>query len=82
MNTTVVKQKSPTAGLSKKVIATTAVISALALASNANAALQQIDVSDIVTSIGVIVAAVTSIGLGVLSVVLLTKAFRYIRAAM
>lgn len=46
------------------------------------APLGQIDVSDLVASIGVIVAAVTSIGLGILSVVLLTKAFRYIRSAM
>lgn len=40
-----------------------------------------LDVSSILTAIGVIVAAVTSVGLGALSVVLVVKAFKYVRTA-
>lgn len=41
----------------------------------------QLDVSSILTGIGVIVAAVTSIGLAALSVVLVVKAFKYVKTA-
>ena len=50
-------------------------------AQAADGATFALDVTSIITAIGVIVAAVTSVGLGAMSVVLVTKAFKYVKTA-
>lgn len=72
-------------GLTAKEAQALAIVAgSMGLANYANAAdgaTFALDVTSIITAIGVIVAAVTSVGLGAMSVVLVTKAFKYVKTA-
>lgn len=68
----------------KETAALTVVLTGLGMSNFAQAAegaTFALDVTSIITAIGVIVAAVTSVGLGAMSVVLVTKAFKYVKTA-
>ena len=68
----------------KEIAALTVVLTGLGMSNFAQAAdgaTFALDVTSIITAIGVIVAAVTSVGLGAMSVVLVTKAFKYVKTA-
>lgn len=69
----------------KETVALTMLVTMIGLSGNANAAegtTFALDVTSIISGIGTLVTLVTSIGLAFLSVVLVIKAFKYIKSAM
>ena len=68
----------------KETAALTMLVTMVGLSGNAHAAGAEfaLDVTSIISGIGTLVTLVTSIGLAFLSVVLVIKAFKYIKSAM
>lgn len=60
--------------------ASTAVV-ALGMTSLANAAEFELDVASLLINIGVVIAAVTAVGLSALSLALTVKSFKYVKSA-
>ncbi len=68
-------------GLTMKFAPYTGAAGALVFASAANAADFSLDMASLLVNIGVVVAAVTAVGLASLSLALTVKAFKYVRTA-
>ncbi|WP_201617453.1 major capsid protein [Psychrobacter urativorans] len=56
-------------------------VAAMVFASAANAAEFDLDIASVLVMIGVVVAAVTSVGLATLSLALTVKSFKYVKSA-
>lgn len=84
VQTSVVTEKlgktSLTAQTIRFVPASTAVV-ALAMAGSAQAAEFSLDMASLLVNIGVVIAAVTAVGLASLSLALTVKSFKYVKSA-
>lgn len=68
-------------GLTMRFLPATGAVGALAFTSAANAAEFSLDMADLLVNIGVVIAAVTAVGLASLSLALTVKSFKYVKSA-
>ena len=68
-------------GLTMKFAPYTAAAGTLVFASAANAAEFSLDMATLLVNIGVVIAAVTAVGLASLSLALTVKSFKYVKSA-
>ncbi|MGP4865034.1 hypothetical protein ACTXGK_12665 [Psychrobacter sp. T6-5] len=68
-------------GLTMKFLPATGAVGALAFTSAANAAEFSLDMATLLVNIGVVIAAVTAVGLASLSLALTVKSFKYVKSA-
>jgi len=59
----------------------TSAVGAMVFAGSAQAAEFSLDMASLLTNIGVVIAAVTSVGLAALSLALTVKSFKYVKSA-
>lgn len=85
LQTAVVAEKlakqETTASLTMKFLPATGAVGALAFTSAANAAEFSLDMATLLVNIGVVIAAVTAVGLASLSLALTVKSFKYVKSA-
>ena len=75
-----VKQTGLT-GLTMRFLPATGAVGALVFTSAANAAEFSLDMATLLVNIGVVIAAVTAVGLAALSLALTVKSFKYVKSA-
>lgn len=68
-------------GLTMRYLPATAAIGAMVFAGSANAADFSLDMATLLVNIGVVIAAVTAVGLAALSLALTVKSFKYVKSA-
>lgn len=68
-------------GLTMRFLPATGAAGALVFTSAANAAEFSLDMATLLTNIGVVIAAVTAVGLAALSLALTVKSFKYVKSA-
>lgn len=68
-------------GLTMRYLPATGAVGALVFASAANAAEFSLDMASLLVNIGVVIAAVTAVGLASLSLALTVKSFKYVKSA-
>lgn len=68
-------------GLTMRYLPATGAVGALVFTSAANAAEFNLDVATLLVNIGVVIAAVTAVGLAALSLALTVKSFKYVKSA-
>lgn len=78
---TEVKQKDTVRGLTLRYLPATGAVGALVFTSAANAAEFSLDMASLLVNIGVVIAAVTAVGLAALSLALTVKSFKYVKSA-
>ncbi len=76
-----VKQNPSVMGLTMRYLPATGAVGALVFTSAANAAEFNLDVATLLVNIGVVIAAVTAVGLAALSLALTVKSFKYVKSA-
>lgn len=75
-----VKQTGLT-GLTMRFLPATTAVGVMAFAGAANAADFSLDMASLLVNIGVVIAAVTAVGLAALSLALTVKSFKYVKSA-
>lgn len=75
------KKDHSVTGLTMNFLPATGAAGALVFASAANAAEFSLDMASLLINIGVVIAAVTAVGLASLSLALTVKAFKYVKSA-
>ena len=75
------KKDYSVSGLTMKFAPYTAAVGALVFTSAANAAEFSLDMASLLVNIGVVIAAVTAVGLASLSLALTVKSFKYVKSA-
>lgn len=75
------QSKNSLSALTMRYLPATTAVGAMVLAGNANAAEFALDFSTLITNIGVVIAAVTAVGLSALSLALTVKSFKYVKSA-
>ena len=78
---TEVKQNASIGRLTMKFLPATGAVGALVFTSAANAADFSLDMASLLVNIGVVIAAVTAVGLAALSLALTVKSFKYVKSA-
>jgi alpha-glucuronidase len=68
-------------GLTMRFLPATGAVGALVFTSAANAAEFSLDMASLLINIGVVIAAVTAVGLASLSLALTVKSFKYVKSA-
>ena len=68
-------------GLTMKFLPATGAVGALVMTNSAQAAEFSLDMASLLVNIGVVIAAVTAVGLAALSLALTVKAFKYVKSA-
>lgn len=68
-------------GLTMRYLPATGAVGALVFTSAANAAEFSLDMASLLVNIGVVIAAVTAVGLASLSLALTVKSFKYVKSA-
>lgn len=68
-------------GLTMRFLPATGAAGALVFTSAANAAEFSLDMASLLVNIGVVIAAVTAVGLASLSLALTVKSFKYVKSA-
>ena len=76
-----VNQNTSVGRLTMKFAPYTAAAGTLVFASAANAAEFSLDMASLLVNIGVVIAAVTAVGLAALSLALTVKSFKYVKSA-
>lgn len=75
------KTELSTSSLTMKFLPATGAVGALVFTSAANAAEFSLDMATLLVNIGVVIAAVTAVGLAALSLALTVKSFKYVKSA-
>lgn len=75
------KKDHSVTGLTMKFLPATGAVGALVFTSAANAAEFSLDMATLLVNIGVVIAAVTAVGLAALSLALTVKSFKYVKSA-
>lgn len=78
---TEVNQNTSVGRLTMKFLPATGAVGALVFTSAANAAEFSLDMASLLVNIGVVIAAVTAVGLAALSLALTVKSFKYVKSA-
>lgn len=68
-------------GLTMRFLPATTAVGVMAFAGAANAAEFSLDMGTLLVNIGVVIAAVTAVGLATLSLALTVKSFKYVKSA-
>lgn len=74
-------QQTSVMGLTMRFLPATGAVGALVFTSAANAAEFSLDIATLLINIGVVIAAVTAVGLAALSLALTVKSFKYVKSA-
>ena len=74
-------QQTSVLGLTMRFLPATGAVGALVFTSAANAAEFSLDIATLLINIGVVIAAVTAVGLSALSLALTVKSFKYVKSA-
>lgn len=76
-----VTENASVTGLTMRFLPATTAVGVMAFAGAAQAAEFSLDMASLLVNIGVVIAAVTSVGLAALSLALTVKSFKYVKSA-